>query len=98
MSAELSKVHVYIFKHFLYANDFDFFFIYEKKKKIYIITCLFNYILLIKCIFFVETCVFAYLGLAIFSFNGLIVKPALVIWGIVSSIDMYESKLQMSIN
>ncbi|XP_063416588.1 sodium/hydrogen exchanger 8-like [Mytilus trossulus] len=32
--------------------------------------------------FIAETCVFAYLGLAIFSFNGLIVKPALVIWGI----------------
>lgn len=30
--------------------------------------------------FIAETCVFAYLGLAIFSFNGLIFKPALVIW------------------
>jgi len=32
-----------------------------------------------------ETCVFAYLGMAIFSFQH-IVKPALVVWSIVSTL------------
>jgi len=35
-----------------------------------------------------ETCVFAYLGMAIFSFQH-IVKPALVIWSIVSTVCLF---------
>lgn len=38
-----------------------------------------------ECLFVPETCVFAYLGLALFSFR-LMVKPAFVIWSIVSLI------------
>ena len=38
----------------------------------------------VYCVVCIETCVFAYLGMAIFSFQH-IVKPALVVWSVVSS-------------
>ncbi len=49
-------------------------FLFEETKTLFLICCVFS-----------ETCMFAYLGLAIFSFTH-IVKPALVIWSIVSTL------------